>query len=408
MFMVFKRKSVRLLVLIVGFFLAITSIILDSRPIPQTANAQDPVELNANGTPVFHIFLPIIFNSAPPSSPPLSPEVETFITGTFLSHATSYPDPNEPVEVLKLYMDGLNLLQQEQIDQALQTFNQAVNRYPESRHAHEGLATTLLQKYKHSQGIEDLRTAVDEFILADRIGLKYGKIHYTYPVAQGLGQLRESKRLDTYFDQAVKEGNEPYLVSLHYAQGLSLLGDPRAEEWYLKAIKYEPEGVADAIAYYAEWLLDRGRSADVVLLVTDDIEVEYTHFLRGVALERLGRTQEAIKEYKRYQRINADFPAPARFKIVGSEAQANSIFEGDIQIAATTSEAKSKLSKLIVCEANSESTGGKRAVGWTVRTRVFRAYSVPTSCGGYPTGVWRALASTASLPDKYIAIILLS
>jgi len=36
----------------------------------------------------------------------LSPEVQRFIADTYLAHIEEYPDPNEPVEVLNLYLEG--------------------------------------------------------------------------------------------------------------------------------------------------------------------------------------------------------------------------------------------------------------------------------------------------------------
>ena len=256
-----------------------------------------------------------------PQGEDLQPGVREFIAGSSLSHAADYPDPNEPVEVLKLYLQGIQMLRDGKVNEAVALFKTAVGDYPDCRHAHAGLGSALRQKHQHSQAEDDLRAAVQEFILADEIGMKYGRVHYTRAIAEGLGHLQDSTALDSFFRKALEQGNEPYLASLHYAQGLSLLEDGRAEEWYKKAMAVEPEGVADAVAYYAEWLLDHGREAEVVALVHDDIRVEYTHFLKGVALERLGRQEEARKEYERYREMSADFPAPARYRIEGSKAQ---------------------------------------------------------------------------------------
>jgi len=334
----------------------------------------------------------------------LQPGVWEFIANNYLSHAAEFPDPNEPVEPLRLYLNGQQMLRDGKVDEAVVLFRSTVANYPDSRHAHAGLGYALWQRYQQSQAENDLRAAVQEFILADEIGIRYGRVHYTYPVAIGLGRLKDLARMDSYFETALKDGNELYLASLDYARGLSLLEDPRAEEWYKKAIAVEPEGVSDAVAYYAEWLLDHGREAEVVDLIHDDIRIQYVHFLKGVALERLGRHWEARREYERYRRMSADFPAPTKYRIDGSEAQAGLVFEGDIRPLATESEARQKLSRVISGEGRGESVGGQRAVGWTVRTRVFRAYYVPSSCGGYPGGAWGALSSNASLADKYIAI----
>ncbi len=342
-----------------------------------------------------------------PPGADLQPGVWEFIANNYLSHAAEFPDPNEPVESLRLYLEGQQMLRDERVDEAVTLFRSAVANYPDSRHAHAGLGYALWQRYQQSQAKDELQAAVQEFILADEIGMKYGRVHYTRPIAEGLGHLQDSTALDSFFRKALEQGNEPYLASLHYAQGLSLLGDGRAEEWYKKAMTVEPEGMADAVAYYAEWLLDHGREAEVVALVHDDIRIEYAHFLKGVALERLGRQEEARKEYERYREMSADFPAPARYRIEGSKAQAGVVFEGDIRLRSTSSEAREELSRVIAGEANTESLGGKRAVGWTVRTRVFRAYSVPSSCGGYGSpnnGAWGAKPSSASLADKYVAI----
>jgi hypothetical protein len=48
----------------------------------------------------------------------------------------------------------------------------------------------------------------------------------------------------------------------------------------------------------------------------------YLHFLRGVAAERLGRTDEARLAYGRYTAYSATIPAPERFRITGSPLQA--------------------------------------------------------------------------------------
>lgn len=350
----------------------------------------------------------MVVGQEPPAQPgmDLQPGVREFIAGTYLAHVAEFPDSNEPVEPLRLYLNGVEMLRTGETSEAVTLFRSAVADYPDCRHAHAGLGWALWQKYQNSQAGDDLYTAVQEFILADEIGMKHGRVHYTYPIAIGLGRLKNSATLDSYFEKALKNGNEPYLASLDYARGLGLLEDPRAETWYKRAMAVEPEGVADAVAYYAEWLLDHGREAGVVDLVSDDIRIEYVHFLKGVALERLGRPEEAHQEYDRYRRLNADFPAPARYRIAGSEAQAGLIFEGDVQPLSSESQARAKLSRVISGEAQGESVGGQRAVGWTVRTRVFRAYYVPTSCGGYgdPNGAWGALPSNASLADKYVAI----
>ena len=60
-----------------------------------------------------------------------------------------------------------------------------------------------------------------------------------------------------------------------------------------------------------------GASAKLWILPQDS-PVYYIHFLRGVARERLGRTEEARASYDLYREYSRSFPAPARFRISGS------------------------------------------------------------------------------------------
>jgi len=319
----------------------------------------------------------------------LQPGVREFIADNYLSHAAEFPDPNEPIEPLRLYLEGQQKLRDGKVDEAVALFRSAVANYPDSRHAHAGLGYALWQRYQQSQAEDDLRAAVQKFILADEIGMKYGRVHYTYHVAIGLGQLKDPSTMDSYFEKALQDGNEPYLVSLDYARGISLLEDPRAEEWYKKAMAVEPEGVADAVAYYAEWLLDHGREAEALQILRPDAHIEYLHFLRGVALERLGRMDQARTEYLQYVKYSAFDPAPSRYRISGSQVQAGIVFDDQISPLGEGCMGYELLANVIDCEARGESEGGQRAVGWTVRTRVFKGtlpscvYVDNSGCGDF-------------------------
>jgi len=130
--------------------------------------------------------------------------------------------------------------------------------------------------------------------------------------------------------------------------------------------------VPGAVAYYAEWLLDHGREAEVLQVLRTDAHIEYLHFLRGVALERLGRIQEARVEYLQYVEYSAFDPAPSRYRIPGSQVQAGIVFDDQISPLGEGCYGYDLLANVIDCEAGGESEGGQRAVGWTVRTRVFR------------------------------------
>ncbi len=302
----------------------------------------------------------------------LQPGVWEFVAYTYLAHAAEFPDPNEPVEPLRLYLDGQEILRAGKVDQAVALFRSAVANYPDSRHAHAGLGYALWQRYQQSHAEDDLRAAVQEFVFADEIGIRYGRVHYTYQVAIGSGQLEDPDAMDSYFEKALKNGNEPYLASLDYARGLSLLEDPRTEEWYKKAVKLQPMDNVDALAYYAEWLLDHGREEKVLQVLSPDAHIEYLHFLRGLAQEKLGRIQEARAEYLQYVKYSAVDPAPSRYRISGSQIQTGIVFDDQISPLGIGCNGYNLLANVIECESGGESEGGQRAVGWTIRTRVFK------------------------------------
>lgn len=185
---------------------------------------------------------------------------------------------------------------------------------------------------------------------------------------------------------------------LHYALGLGLLDNPRAEMIYHQAIELQPKGNVDALAYYAEWLLDHGRESEVLSLLPSDTHFEYLHFLRGVALERLGRLDEAEAEYAQFAAFSIDFPAPNRYRVPSSPIQVGIQFEGEASINATSSQARVGLSTLIKGEAGGESSGGQRAIGWVVRNRVLRGSVGSPSCP-YVNN------SGATLADKYKSVM---
>jgi len=325
---------------------------------------------SANFMPALPIDAAMGLGSTNPEA--LSPEVQRFIADTYLAHAEEFPDPNEPVEVLSLYLEGQELLHHRRIEEAIALFDQVIQRFPDSRHAHVGLGYAVWQRYKDSGAEEDLRLAIAEFLRAAQIGMKFGKVRYTYQIAVGLAQLGGRTSMDDFFREALLIGDRKYLTTLDYARGLALLEDPQAEDWFRQAVALQPEGNIDALAYYVEWLLDHDRPADVVALIDPGVHIEYLHFLRGVALERLGKLGEARAAYQIYAPISRLDPAPRKYRIAGSKAQEGLVFEGDVVPQYVPCDGYDDLALVIECEAAGESEGGQRAVGWTVRTRVFK------------------------------------
>jgi len=244
-------------------------------------------------------------------------------------------------------------------DEARAWFTDSVSRYPDSRHLHEGLAQALW--YLAVDGSKDpaaLEYAAREAVQAVEIGLEFDKVRHTWLLAQTLGRTGDINTLAGLFGRALTIA-PTFETHLHYALGLSLLGDPRTEAVYHRAIELQPEGNIDALALYAEWLLDQRREREVLALLPPDTHFEYLHFLRGVAWERLGHLEEAKAEYAWFVAFSHDFPAPDRYRIPHSLAQAGIRFEGDASITVTDSQARVGLSTLIYGEAGGESSGGQ-------------------------------------------------
>ena len=123
-------------------------------------------------------------------------------------------------------------------------------------------------------------------------------------------------------------------------------------------------------------------------------------------MECLGRVDEAALDYAYSAEFTRDFPVPARYRIEGSQAQKGIAFERErgsdsvglqAPLLVTESEVSRGLAYLIYGEAGGESMGGQRAVGWTVRTRVFR--------GGAPVGYCVGSPGSGTLAEKYKNVI---
>lgn len=155
-------------------------------------------------------------------------------------------------------------------DEAQSWFEDSVSRYPYSRHLHEGLAQVLW--YLAVSGPQDstaLEYAAQEVARAVETGLEFGKVRHTWLLAQILGRTGDANTLDSLFERMLTIA-PTFETHLHYALGLSLLGDPRAEAVYHRAIELQPEGNMDALAFYAEWLLEQRHEREVLALLPPD------------------------------------------------------------------------------------------------------------------------------------------
>lgn len=239
---------------------------------------------------------------------------------------TFVPDPNETApDLLASYREARGLIVSGRSEEAEAALRKAIESHPESRHLRQ-LHVDLL--WERSQGGKDrslLEQSAREAVRAAEIGLRNGsgaiEPALSHRLAETLGLLGARQELDRIFSRLMAAGTPEPTVFLDYAQGLARLNDPRTEEALKKAL---PRADGDARAAYAEWLLDQGRDRDALVLLPEETSLYYLHFLRGLALERLGRTEEASAEYARFAKYSATFPAPVRFKIPGSRTQAAS------------------------------------------------------------------------------------
>jgi tetratricopeptide (TPR) repeat protein len=273
-------------------------------------------------------------------------------------------DPNETNEIIQIYWNGIILMRENNWDNAKSWFEINLLSYPDSRHLHEGLAEVLWYLANNKPTDTSLlESASGEIIRAVTIGFDFGKVRHTWLLAQILGRSGNTNTLDNIFKQALLI-DPAYTTYLHYAFGLTILNDSRAEVIYKQAIELQPEGNVDGLASYGEWLLDHHRYSEVIVLLPKDAHIEYLHFLRGVAFEQLKLIDDAKSEYAQFIEFSMIFPAPIQYRIKGSIAQTGIHFEGDLFINVTEIQARVGLSTLIYGEASGESTGGQRAEGW--------------------------------------------
>ncbi|HEY9421044.1 MAG TPA: tetratricopeptide repeat protein [Thermoanaerobaculia bacterium] len=210
--------------------------------------------------------------------------------------------------------------------QARSLLEKATAEHAESRHLHQLYAELLWQESKGTD-IALLRRSAEEAVRAAELGLRRGKVDYalTARLAATLGRTGNKDTLNNIFQQILAK-DPSSTVYLDYATGLSFTGeDPAAERAFQQAVRSDPNG--DAVARYGEWLLDHRREREALDILPKETPVYYIHFLRGVALERLGRAEEARASYDRYRDYSRTFPAPARFRIAGSTAQSGIRFE---------------------------------------------------------------------------------
>jgi tetratricopeptide (TPR) repeat protein len=301
----------------------------------------------------------------------LSPDVADFIKSNYLSHKAEFPDADEPRSALKAFVDGQELLEAGSVEAAVSLFTEAVAVAPRSRHAQAGLGRALLRRYAQTNAREDLEKAANALVEAHRLALQNNRIRYTDEVAQALGELKDTARLARVFQSLAARAPSSWLVSLDYAKGLDRAGSPEAETWLKRSAQARPDETPEPAIEYAKWLLARERAAEAFVVLEPRPGENYSivHFFRGHAAEKVGDEGLARQEYQQAVGYSELFHLPDAYR-TELAAQVGVKFEDHIRPQHHCA-GHTKMSEILYCEARGEGVGGMRAVGWTIRSRVF-------------------------------------
>ncbi len=302
----------------------------------------------------------------------LSPEVADYIQDNYLAHKPEFPDPGEPVSALRAFVEGQELLEKGEVEGALALFRQSVEEAPESRHAHAGLGRALLRRYQQTGDRATLAQAADALVRAHQVGLRNNRIRYTDELAVALGDLKDTERLSKVFEPLVARDASDWVVSLDYAVGLDRAGSERAGQWYAHSARVRPDGVPAPVVEYAKWLLARDMAAEAFVVLEPRLgeDSSIMHFYRGVAAERMGDAERAREAYQGAAGFSDVYPLPGAYRSVLA-AQSGVHFDDEARPQHHCA-GHTKMSEILYCEARGEGTGGMRAVGWAIRTRVWR------------------------------------
>jgi len=212
----------------------------------------------------------------------LSPR-DQFISQTYFSHLYYYPDPDESLELLQEHVQGQDLLGAGKYDEAVVLFKSLVKKYPGARHANEGLAIALKERYNRNGDFKDLQASSEYFIKSIQKALEVNTVPViSLQVGADLGLLGETTKFNDIFQQLDRRFPDNGPVALNYAQGLTAVDDPRAGEWFNKAVEQKADS---APSEYSEWLLDRQRYTDALITLDAALDLDADnmdlHFLKG-------------------------------------------------------------------------------------------------------------------------------
>ncbi len=384
------------------------------------------------------------------------PETEEFIEETVLKHIGDYLDENETAEMLIPYVVEMRKavgqsfkkrMSDEKVDcepieeclkESEKRLLSAKEKYPESRHISEGLGRVYKELYEHTDDEHYLEKALDAFIYAEEMGIKHGGINamrsrYGDPVVYISSIIDVHEKVDKYFSMVLKAFPDDSFTNLYYAKVLSRTGDDRTDEFYKKAMSLEPDDPFDSAIEYAEYLLSGEKYKDALSVLNKvRLDSDKIDFLKGFAFEKLGKRNEAKREYDKYRKKRKEsgflnrFDKPdVKYKIPGSTLQKGIEFEaalGDVIILAdkrTTPCASADWACksywygvwTLDGEARTGTIGMHRAVAWNIRTRVFGGkgeiicLGVTGVCFNYASQYPLTWGDVTSLNKRYFYVI---
>jgi hypothetical protein len=362
----------------------------------------------------------------PPTLSGYSPDVQQLLRTTYLGHPNQLPDPEEPADVLKqflqihLHRDGASpqMIDLKQLDDNIAQWQNIVRANPKSRHAWVGLATVQNSKADILQSVTDRRDAVTNYISASDIALSHGHIRYTREIAMALVTLNDLDLLDKTFGRILDvarsaEAKERYLALVDYADGLARLGQLKAWGHFEQAIKTNPANNVEAINRYAQHLLDYNDPERALTLLNRMTSIERMMHglpvvLRRQALQQLGRdtrtADDEIKTLASRSSSSVGGTAGPLLTTQSGKAQPSSLTAQPFghynqyddcrdPVFNTTLSCSPNhdwcwfsytvnLGEILYNEARGESVGAQAMVAWTVRDRVLEGVSCDSYVGG--------------------------
>lgn len=133
--------------------------------------------------------------------------IQQLLETTYLGHTKEWPDPDEPVVVLKKYVerdthrylagDTEQILAELEYD--ITESEELVRDHLQSRHALARLAELYRNKASLTNDKYWSRQAAEHYIRAAVIGLAHGRIRYTREISELLVELNDKSALDEIF-----------------------------------------------------------------------------------------------------------------------------------------------------------------------------------------------------------------